>query len=85
VSASWASILTGAYGSTSFTSDANNSKNVIYNVGCVCISVRPEVGYFDVKFADSVQGWRRKWLYVKDGSSDAQEYELDPFDASDNM
>ncbi|KAK1631596.1 hypothetical protein QYE76_005911 [Lolium multiflorum] len=63
----------------------NNSKNAIYNVGGVCICVRPEVGYFDVKFADSVQGWHRKWLYVGDESSDAQEYGLAPFDASEDI
>ena len=44
----------------------NNSKNAIYNVGGVYICVRPEASYFDLKFADSVQGWRKKWLYVKD-------------------
>jgi hypothetical protein len=63
----------------------NNSKNTIYNVGGVCICVRPEVRYFDVKFADSVQGWRRKWLYVKDESSATQEYGLAPFDASKDI
>ncbi|KAM0868448.1 hypothetical protein ACQ4PT_041307 [Festuca glaucescens] len=63
----------------------NNSKNTIYNVGGVCICVRPEVGYFDVKFADSVQGWRKKWLYVKDESLTAQEYGLAPFDASEDI
>ncbi|KAM0921153.1 hypothetical protein ACQ4PT_007047 [Festuca glaucescens] len=63
----------------------NNSKNTIYNVGGVCICVRPEVGYFDVKFADSVQGWRKKWLYVKDESSTTQEYGLAPFDASEDI
>ena len=59
----------------------NNSKNTIYNVGGVVICVRPEVGYFDLKFADSVQGWRKKWLYVKDESSATQEYGLAPFDS----
>ena len=34
----------------------NHSKNAIYNVGGVCICVRSEAGYFDLKFADSVQG-----------------------------
>ncbi|KAK1612256.1 hypothetical protein QYE76_035929 [Lolium multiflorum] len=33
----------------------NNSRNTIYNVGGVCICVRPDDSYFDVKFADSVQ------------------------------
>ncbi|KAK1620330.1 hypothetical protein QYE76_025847 [Lolium multiflorum] len=38
----------------------NNSRNVVYNVGGVCICARPDVDYFDVKFPDSVQGWRRR-------------------------
>jgi hypothetical protein len=33
----------------------NNSKNTIYNVGGVCICVRPKASYFDLKFTDSVQ------------------------------
>jgi hypothetical protein len=63
----------------------NNSKNAIYNVGGVCICVRPEAGYFDLKFVDSVQGWRKRWLYVKDESSDTQEYGLAPFDLSKDI
>ncbi|KAK1610090.1 hypothetical protein QYE76_033763 [Lolium multiflorum] len=60
----------------------NISKNIIYNVGGVCICVRPDVDYFDVNFADFVQGLHRKWLYIKDESSEAQEYGLAPFDAT---
>ncbi|KAK1694808.1 hypothetical protein QYE76_011505 [Lolium multiflorum] len=44
----------------------NNSRNFVYNVGGVCICVRPDVDYFDVKFPDSVQGWRRRWLYIRE-------------------
>ena len=42
--------------------------------------MRPEAKYFDLKFPDSVQGWRKKWLYVKDQKTGAQEYGLAPFD-----
>jgi hypothetical protein len=38
-----------------------------------------------VKFADSIQGWRRKWVYVKYESTDAQEYGLAPLDASGDI
>jgi hypothetical protein len=34
--------------------------------------VCPEAGYFDLKFADSIQGWRKKWLYIKDESTNTQ-------------
>ena len=63
----------------------NNSRDAIYDVGGVCICVRPEAGYFDLKFADSVQGWRKKWLYVKDESTDNQQYGLAPFDMSQEI
>ncbi|KAK1628993.1 hypothetical protein QYE76_003308 [Lolium multiflorum] len=42
----------------------NGSANVSYNIGGVVICVRPDVEYFDVKFPDSLQGWRKKWLYI---------------------
>jgi hypothetical protein len=63
----------------------NNSRNVTYNMGGVCICVRPEAGYFDVKFADSVQGWRTKWLYIKDESTADQEYGLASFVTSEDI
>jgi hypothetical protein len=84
VNVSWASTPTGASGNASST-PSQQLKNVINNVGGVCTCVRPEVGYFDVKFADSVQGWRRKWLYIKDESSDAQEYGLAPFNVAEDI
>ncbi|KAK1628475.1 hypothetical protein QYE76_002790 [Lolium multiflorum] len=56
------------------------SHNVAYNIGGVVICVRPDVEYFDVKFSDSVQGWRKRWLYVHEESSDSVEYNIAPFD-----
>jgi hypothetical protein len=50
----------------------NNSRDAIYDVGGVCIYVRPEAEYFDLKFAESVQGWYKKWLYVKDETTGNQ-------------
>jgi hypothetical protein len=44
--------------------------------------VRPEARYFDLKFADSVKGWRKKWLYIKDESTGTQQYGLAPFGMS---
>ncbi|KAK1692106.1 hypothetical protein QYE76_008803 [Lolium multiflorum] len=63
----------------------NNSGSAIYNVGGVCICVRPEVGYFDLKFPDSVQGWRKKWLYIKDEPTGAQLCSLSPVDLSQEI
>ncbi|KAK1662411.1 hypothetical protein QYE76_050570 [Lolium multiflorum] len=58
----------------------NGSHGVAYNIGGVVICVRSDVDYFDVKFPDSVQGWRKKWLYVYEESSDSVEYNIAPFD-----
>ncbi|KAK1615073.1 hypothetical protein QYE76_020590 [Lolium multiflorum] len=58
----------------------NGSHGVAYNIGGVVICVRSNVEYFDVKFPDSVQGWRKRWLYVHEESSDSVEYNIAPFD-----
>ncbi|KAK1617450.1 hypothetical protein QYE76_022967 [Lolium multiflorum] len=58
----------------------NGSHGVAYNIGGVVICVRSDVDYFDVKFPDSVQGWRKRWLYVHEESSDSMEYNIAPFD-----
>ncbi|KAK1608043.1 hypothetical protein QYE76_031716 [Lolium multiflorum] len=60
----------------------NNSRNAVYNVGGVCICVRSDVDYFDVKFPDSVQGWRKKWLYIQEEYVGNQEYGISPFDGA---
>ncbi|KAK1626381.1 hypothetical protein QYE76_000696 [Lolium multiflorum] len=60
----------------------NGSHNIAYNIGGVVICVRPDVEYFDVKFPDSVQGWRRRWLYVREDCPDSLEYNIAPFDDS---
>ena len=57
----------------------NNSHNTNYNVGGVVICVRPDVDYFDVKFPYSVQGWRKRWLYIREEYLDSQEYNIEPF------
>jgi hypothetical protein len=59
----------------------NSTRNVAYNIGGVVICVRPDVDYFDVKFPDSVQGWRRRWLYVREEYIDSQDYNITPFDS----
>ncbi|KAK1691923.1 hypothetical protein QYE76_008620 [Lolium multiflorum] len=60
----------------------NGSHNIAYNIGGVVICVRPDVEYFDVKFPDSVQGWRKKWLYVREECPNSLEYNIAPFDGS---
>ncbi|KAK1613207.1 hypothetical protein QYE76_036880 [Lolium multiflorum] len=60
----------------------NGSHNFTYNIGGVVICVRPDVEYFDVKFPDSVQGWRKRWLYVREESANSVEYNIAPFDGN---
>nr|XP_051205823.1 uncharacterized protein LOC127320799 [Lolium perenne] len=60
----------------------NGSHNVTYNIGGVVICVRTDVDYFDVKFPDSVQGWRKKWLYIHEESANSVEHNIVPFDGS---
>ncbi|KAK1607061.1 hypothetical protein QYE76_030734 [Lolium multiflorum] len=60
----------------------NNSRSIVYNVGGACICVRPDVDYFDVKFPDSVQGWHKRWLYIKDEYVGNQEYGIAPSDGA---
>ncbi|KAK1653490.1 hypothetical protein QYE76_071295 [Lolium multiflorum] len=63
----------------------NSSHTTAYNVGGVAICIRPDVEYFDVKFPDSVQGWRKRWLYVQEAYNDAQEYNIAPFDGGEKI
>ncbi|KAK1625846.1 hypothetical protein QYE76_000161 [Lolium multiflorum] len=63
----------------------NGSPNVAYNIGGVVICVRPDVEYFNVKFPDSVQGWRKKWLYIHEESLDSAEYNIPPFDGTEKI
>jgi hypothetical protein len=60
----------------------SGSKDEIPKLGGTIISVRSESQYLAFKMAESVQGWRHKWFYIKDQkSSEADEYGLAPFDA----
>ncbi|KAK1649846.1 hypothetical protein QYE76_067651 [Lolium multiflorum] len=63
----------------------NGSANVAYNIGGVVISVRPDVDYFDVKFPDSVQGWRKKWLYIHEENHGCAEDNIPPFDGAEKI
>ena len=63
----------------------NGSPNVAYNIGGVVICVRPDVEYFDVKFPDSVQGWRKKWLYIHEENHGCAEDNIPPFDGAEKI
>ncbi|KAK1603703.1 hypothetical protein QYE76_027376 [Lolium multiflorum] len=63
----------------------NGLPNVAYNIGGVVISVRPTVDYFDVKLPDSVQGWRKKWLYIQEENHGCAEDNIPPFDGAEKI
>ncbi|KAK1668139.1 hypothetical protein QYE76_056298 [Lolium multiflorum] len=63
----------------------NGSPNVAYNIGGVVISIRPTVDYFDVKLPDSVQGWRKKWLYIQEENHGCAEDNIPPFDGAEKI
>jgi hypothetical protein len=52
-------------------------------LGGAVISIRAESQYLEFSMAASVQGWRKKWFYIKDWKvSSSDQYGIAPFDAS---
>jgi hypothetical protein len=43
----------------------SGSKDEIPELGGAIVSVRSESQYLAFKMAESVQGWRQKWFYIK--------------------
>jgi hypothetical protein len=55
-------------------------------LGGAVISVRAESQYLEFSMAASVQGWRKKWFYIKDQKiSSSDQYRIAPFDASKDL
>jgi hypothetical protein len=64
----------------------SGSKGEIPKHSSAIISVRSESQYLAFKMAESVQGWRQNWFYIKDQkSSESVEYGLAPFDATKSL
>jgi hypothetical protein len=52
-------------------------------LGGAVVSIRAESQYLEFSMAASVQGWRKKWFYIKDQKvSSSDQYGIAPFDAS---
>jgi hypothetical protein len=52
-------------------------------LGRAVISIRVESHYLEFSMAASVQGWRKKWFYIKDRKvSSSDQYGIAPFNAS---
>jgi hypothetical protein len=55
-------------------------------LGGAVVSVRAESQYLEFSMAASVQGWRKKWFYLKDQKvSYSDQYGIAPFDAAKNL
>jgi hypothetical protein len=64
----------------------SGSKGEIPELGGAIVSVRSESQYLDFKMAQSVQGCRHKWFYIKyRKSAKSDKYGLAPFDASKSL
>jgi hypothetical protein len=55
-------------------------------LGGAVVSVRSEFHYLEFNMAASVQGWRKKWFYIKDQkNSSSDQYGIAPFDANKEL
>jgi hypothetical protein len=55
-------------------------------LGGAVVSVRVEVHYLEFIMAASVQGWKKKWFYIKDQkNSSSDQYGIAPFDANKDL
>jgi hypothetical protein len=55
-------------------------------LGGAVISVRAEAHYLEFNMAASMQGWRKKWFYIKDQkNSSSDHYGIAPFDADKDL
>jgi hypothetical protein len=55
-------------------------------LGGAVVSVRAEAHYLEFNMAASVQGWRKKWFYIKDRKiSSSDQYVVAPFDANKEL
>jgi hypothetical protein len=55
-------------------------------LGGAVISVRVESQFLEFSMAASIQGWRKKWFYIKDRKvSSSDQYDIAPFDTSKDL
>jgi hypothetical protein len=55
-------------------------------LGRAVVSVRSELHYLEFNMAALVQGWRKKWFYIKDQkNSSSDQYGIAPFDTNKEL
>jgi hypothetical protein len=47
--------------------------------------VRTELHCLEFNMAASVQGWRKKWFYIKDQKTTSDQFGIAPFDANKSL
>jgi hypothetical protein len=56
------------------------------DLGGVVVSVRAETHYLEFSMAASVQGWKKKWFYIKDQkTASSDKFGIAPFDANKSL
>jgi hypothetical protein len=55
-------------------------------LGGAVVSVRAKVHYLEFTMAASIQGWKKRWFYIKDQkNSSSDQYGIAPFDANKEL
>jgi hypothetical protein len=55
-------------------------------LGGAVVSVHTEAHYLEFSMATSVQGWKKKWFYIKDQkTASSNKFGIAPFDANKNL
>jgi hypothetical protein len=55
-------------------------------LGRAVVSLRAEAHYLEFSMAASVQGWRKKWFYIKDQkTASSDQFGIAPFDANTSL
>jgi hypothetical protein len=55
-------------------------------LGGAVVSMRTEAHYLEFSMAASVQGWRKKWFYIKDQkTASSDQFGIAPFDANKSL
>jgi hypothetical protein len=55
-------------------------------LGGAVVSIHAEAHYLEFSMAASVQGWRKKWFYIKDQkTASSDQFGIAPFDANKSL
>jgi hypothetical protein len=58
----------------------HHSEGEVFRTGGVSIQAHEDFEYFDLKQTESVQGWRKRWFYLRDKKLPSKEFGTPEFD-----